>query len=231
MSETGQLSLLDAACTLVPDAPRCRMCARPARWLTVRQEHGVYCGGGACTNRVRLCQRCGESYEVRAAGAGTKYCAACQPPAALTNAGSVVRCAWCESWNPKPGPWPGRIWPYICASCLDPIKHVVDRLKAHHVPHERARRLLDNPGCEICGADLLARFREGSRGRLRARLVVDHDHSCCPADSHSCGRCVRGLLCGNCNSAAGLLMDSPGNAVRLARYLATRPFPSMVGGS
>lgn len=36
-----------------------------------------------------------------------------------------------------------------------------------------------------------------SDGRVR-RLDVDHDHRCCPG-RHSCGACIRGLLCSNCN--------------------------------
>lgn len=28
---------------------------------------------------------------------------------------------------------------------------------------------------------------------------VDHSHDCCPQSGRSCGKCVRGLLCGGCN--------------------------------
>ena len=36
------------------------------------------------------------------------------------------------------------------------------------------------------------------------RLSVDHDHRCCP-DKHSCGDCVRGILCFTCNKRLGYL--------------------------
>lgn len=50
------------------------------------------------------------------------------------------------------------------------------------------------------------------------RLAVDHDRTCCPG-TRSCGRCVRGLLCSNCNTALGLVKDDP---YRLVRYLEGR---------
>lgn len=39
------------------------------------------------------------------------------------------------------------------------------------------------------------------------RLSVDHDHKCCPGEK-SCGRCVRGLLCRDCNTSIGKLGDN-----------------------
>ena len=31
------------------------------------------------------------------------------------------------------------------------------------------------------------------------RLQVDHDHKCCDLHTKSCGKCLRSLLCANCN--------------------------------
>ena len=50
--------------------------------------------------------------------------------------------------------------------------------------------------------------------------VVDHDHSCC-AGSYSCGKCVRGLLCGKCNMALGLVADDPDTLVNMLNYVST----------
>ena len=43
-------------------------------------------------------------------------------------------------------------------------------------------------------------------GRLGERLQLDHDHRHCPGKT-GCRRCIRGLLCGRCNTALGRIGD------------------------
>ena len=143
-------------------APRCRMCDRPARWLQPRREWAAYCGGGSCTNHRRVCQACGQGFGVNVDGAGTKYCSVgCKAVGYrggrdVAAAHAARACAWCGRTGENTSR--GRtLWPYICRACLAPISHLVQRLKDHHVPHERARRLLTDPGCEVCGRDVVAR--------------------------------------------------------------------------
>ena len=51
------------------------------------------------------------------------------------------------------------------------------------------------------------------------KLVVDHDHACCPKPETSCGSCVRGLLCSRCNVALGIWQDNPRLVLAAAAYL------------
>lgn len=44
--------------------------------------------------------------------------------------------------------------------------------------------------CALCGKE--------------KRLIIDHDHSCCPG-LYSCGYCIRGLVCYGCNIFIGHL--------------------------
>lgn len=62
---------------------------------------------------------------------------------------------------------------------------------------------VDSPECGSCGAT--------------DNLKIDHDHRCCKA-SRSCGDCVRGYLCHECNTSEGLLR-SAARARMLADYM------------
>jgi hypothetical protein len=64
-------------------------------------------------------------------------------------------------------------------------------------------------GCAVCHAT--------PGGRV---LHVDHDHSCCPMDADkTCGQCIRGLLCDDCNRGLGSFQDNPDLLMAAAAYL------------
>lgn len=48
---------------------------------------------------------------------------------------------------------------------------------------------------------------------------VDHDHACCPEAGRSCGRCVRAILCSECNTGLGKFRDNPALLRAAASYL------------
>lgn len=50
---------------------------------------------------------------------------------------------------------------------------------------------------------------------------VDHDHACCPTNEtrRTCGKCVRGFLCGPCNFGLGHFRDDVGRLRKAIDYL------------
>ena len=55
-----------------------------------------------------------------------------------------------------------------------------------------------NYSCKIC---------QRHESEFAVSMAVDHDHSCCSERKRSCGKCIRGLLCSNCNRGIGHLME------------------------
>lgn len=84
--------------------------------------------------------------------------------------------------------------------------------KQYNLPPGGYAKLYEAQGgkCAIC---------QRATGKTK-RLAVDHDHSCCPGKT-SCGRCVRGLLCGPCNQMIGRL--PAGSLQRAINYLERPP--------
>lgn len=87
-------------------------------------------------------------------------------------------------------------------------------LARYRLTPERYEQMVTDQGgvCKIC------RKSEGAHHSML--LKIDHDRSCCPRDS-SCGRCIRGLLCSNCNRGIGLFGDDPATLRAAAIYLAS----------
>jgi hypothetical protein len=85
-----------------------------------------------------------------------------------------------------------------------------------------ARRLKYKYGIE-CFATMLAAQGSGCAICERKEATgngwaIDHDHSCCPGD-RSCGKCVRGILCTQCNMALGLLYENTNSMARMIEYM------------
>jgi hypothetical protein len=115
-------------------------------------------------------------------------------------------------WRPAPKPGP---------RCVthDRAWKKNGRLKAH------ARRIEANFGIPSELYWALYEFQGGKCAILRCRatgktkaLAVDHDHRCCPGRT-SCGKCVRGLLCGPHNEMFGRNGDDPAVFRNMADYL------------
>jgi len=79
------------------------------------------------------------------------------------------------------------------------------KARRHGLDYDTYLALLDAAGhaCTICGAV--------------DNLRIDHDHDCCP--DHSCGNCVRGIICHLCNLNLGAWHDNLDMLAAAIRYL------------
>ena len=71
------------------------------------------------------------------------------------------------------------------------------------IPHLTYKLLMEG-GCEVCGTT--------------EKLVLDHDHDCCPG-KYGCEYCIRGALCSRHNLAEGNLHSNEEEAYALYLYM------------
>ncbi len=119
----------------------------------------------------------------------------------LVNTNGDAKCIACGGKTSEPRA-------EYCKPCWDArptighkISHRNSRLKRQYkINLDDYAKILEkqNNKCAICLTD---------QSELKNNLSVDHDRKCC-AGKDSCGKCVRGLLCNNCNFALGHLKDN-----------------------
>jgi hypothetical protein len=97
----------------------------------------------------------------------------------------------------------------------------LDRVAAsrHGLTLIEYRTLMRMP-CWICGQ---ACSPGGGRSLHWQKPTIDHDHDCCNQRNGSCGRCVRGMLCQNCNTGVARFKDNPDLLRAAADYLEREP--------
>jgi len=87
----------------------------------------------------------------------------------------------------------------------NPPQYIADSLRGYWLKNryqmtieEYTKKLIEQNGhCALCSA---------VQGSEKRRMCVDHDHNCCP-EPRSCGKCIRGILCHNCNRKIGFLEE------------------------
>lgn len=92
-----------------------------------------------------------------------------------------------------------------------PEKNKSRKLKYYYnITLEQYNNMLEEQdhACAICGGT-------NKNGKV---LAVDHDHACCPG-GRSCGSCVRGLLCNDCNLSIGRMDDDPTRLDKAKQYI------------
>lgn len=108
-----------------------------------------------------------------------------------------------------------------CRTCLSAYKRV---LKERDPLIDRKQALWRYYGLSLADYEELLAVQDGVCAICRmppepgTNLHVDHDHGCCPGKK-TCGNCIRGLLCGDCNLALGCLKDNVDYVSRALLYL------------
>lgn len=175
-----------------------------------RPVNSAPCELDYCSRDVYALRLCGGHYNQRLKGVELKPLRGSPAYyAAKLNSDGHKQCTMCSRWLPlseffaRNDAGPNNAVRAHCNKC-----NILRRMGLNATQYFN---LLEDQGfgCAICGRSAEDNGRD---------LVVDHDHSCCNRVG-SCGKCIRGLLCDDCNTGIGRLRDSPAVLRSAADYL------------
>lgn len=176
----------------------------------------------AMSRATGVCAWCDKPFIYEVRGTATLYCSPEHRAKArarrLRESRSLLtdrRCPRCEQVKSREE-FAGDNAPY-CKPCSaayvrgqraadpDPLRSRRESLARYGLTFEQFDAMLAAQGgrCKICGTG-----KPGGVGGPRG-WHVDHDHACCSTRKRSCGNCIRGIICTNCNHVLGNARDDP----------------------
>ncbi|AXH67867.1 endonuclease VII [Mycobacterium phage Bromden] len=121
----------------------------------------------------------------------------------------LKQCIGCVEWLPE-----ARFWKSPTA--MDGLKSRCNRClnlrSFYKLEYHQFMAMVASQGycCKLCSDRL-----DLSSQR---KYNIDHDHKCCPR-AITCGKCIRSILCSNCNTSLGRFNDDPALLRKAARYV------------
>lgn len=121
------------------------------------------------------------------------------------------RCTACGLWKSEEAFGKGGSADGFASRCL-PCSNDASRIRKFGITRAQYDAMLDAQGgvCWLC---------KEAPDFGRESLNVDHDHACCSDNYKTCGKCVRGLICGACNLGLGLFGHDPQRLEAARKYL------------
>lgn len=181
----------------------------PLTEISARVSTDGPCAFAECGRSVAARGLCSSHYRQQREGLALKPVVR-PSPTQRDEAGRKL-CNDCQTWKPESEF-------HLNASATDKLTRWCkecyadnQRSKSLNITGTEYRAMLAAQGgvCAVCR-------RPDPSGR---RLAVDHDHRCCPERGKSCGKCIRGLLCGPCNMSIGHMNDDASILRAAADYL------------